>query len=180
MTTGNLSFYSPPVPDLGEITCEPQETSRGDKGVLALVRLGPAGNLYLYEPEKARELSAGGAKLIDIREADEHARERIPAAENTPLSRLSQLDASQAPAVIFHCRSGNRTSANAARLAQAAECPTYVLEGGIDAWRKAGLPVTVDRRQPLELMRQVQLVAGGLVLLGDVLLLMQMSKDVFG
>lgn len=126
-------------------------------------------SLTPVSPEKARELIAGGAKLIDIREADEHARERIPAAENTPLSRLSQLDASQAPAVIFHCRSGNRTSANAARLAQAAECPTYVLEGGIDAWRKAGLPVTVDRRQPLELMRQVQLVAGGLVLLGVIL-----------
>src|SRR3546814_8784676 len=43
---------------------------------------------------------------------------------------------------------------------------SYVLEGGIDAWRRAGLEVAADRRQPLELMRQVQLAAGGLVLLG--------------
>ena len=70
MTTGNLSFYSPPVPDLGEITCEPQETSRGDKGVLALVRLGPAGNLYLYEPEKARELLVAGIEALRILQPD--------------------------------------------------------------------------------------------------------------
>jgi rhodanese-related sulfurtransferase len=40
------------------------------------------------------------------------------------------------------------------------------MEGGIEAWRRAGLAVEVDRRQPLDLMRQVQLAAGGLVLLG--------------
>jgi len=126
-------------------------------------------SLTPVSPEKARELIVGGAKLIDIREADEHARERIAIAENAPLSRLDRLDVGRARAVIYHCRSGNRTSANAARLAQAAGCPTYVLDGGIDAWRKAGLPVTVDRRQPLELMRQVQLAAGALVLLGVLL-----------
>ena len=126
-------------------------------------------SLTPVSPEKARELIVGGAKLIDIREADEHARERILVAENVPLSRLDRLDVGRAPAVIYHCRSGNRTSANAARLAQAADCPAYVLDGGIDAWRRANLPVEVDRSQPLELMRQVQLAAGGLVLLGVLL-----------
>src|SRR3546814_12253779 len=66
----------------------------------------------------------------------------------------------------LHCRSGARTGANAARLVAATGAPCYVLEGGIDAWRRAGLEVAADRRQPLELMRQVQLAAGGLVLLG--------------
>lgn len=117
-------------------------------------------------PEKARELIAAGARLIDIREPDEHARERIAVAENVPMSRLDRLEAGPASAVVYHCRSGNRTASNAARLAGAADCPAYVLEGGLDAWRKAGLPVVVDKRQPLELMRQVQLAAGGLVLLG--------------
>jgi rhodanese-related sulfurtransferase len=46
---------------------------------------------------------------------------------------------------------------------------SYVLEGGIDAWRKAGLPVAVDRSQPIPTMRQVQIVAGSLVILGVVL-----------
>ena len=43
------------------------------------------------------------------------------------------------------------------------------LQGGIDAWKKAGLPVTVDRTAPIPVMRQVQIAAGGLVVLGAVL-----------
>ena len=126
-------------------------------------------SLTPVSPEKARELIVGGAKLIDIRDADEHARERIAIAENVPLSQIDRLNVGRAPGVIYHCRSGNRTAVNGARLAQAVDCPVYVLEGGIDAWRKAGLPVVADKSQPLELMRQVQLVAGGLVLLGVLL-----------
>lgn len=126
-------------------------------------------SLTPVSPEKARELIVGGAKLIDIRGADEHARERIAIAQNVPLSDLDQLAVGEAPAVIYHCRSGNRTEANAARLARAADCPAHVLDGGIDAWRQAGLPVVVDERQPLEIMRQVQLAAGALVLLGVLL-----------
>jgi rhodanese-related sulfurtransferase len=125
--------------------------------------------LQMISPAEARELMLRGAPLIDIREADEYARERISGAQNVPLSRMTKIDTSRATAVIFHCRSGARTAANTSRLADAASCPIYVLEGGLDAWRKAGLPVVTDRRQPLELMRQVQLAAGGLVLIGIVL-----------
>jgi rhodanese-related sulfurtransferase len=107
-----------------------------------------------------------GARLIDVREADEYAREHIAGAQNVALSGLAKIDANGAPALIFHCRSGTRTAANMARLADAASSPPYVLEGGLDAWRKAGLPVVADRSQPLEVMRQVQLTAGGLVLVG--------------
>ena len=46
---------------------------------------------------------------------------------------------------------------------------TYVLEGGIEAWKKAGLPTAVDRSQPIEINRQVQIAAGSLVLAGVVL-----------
>lgn len=45
----------------------------------------------------------------------------------------------------------------------------HVLAGGIDGWRAAGLPTQVNARAPLELMRQVQLAAGGLVLLSVLL-----------
>jgi rhodanese-related sulfurtransferase len=117
----------------------------------------------------ARRLLDQGAILVDVREADEHARERVPGAHSNPLSRLAPVDVPAGKAVIFHCRSGARTAANASRLAGAASCEAYVLEGGIDAWKKAGLPVAVDRRQPIEIMRQVQIVAGSLVLLGVVL-----------
>lgn len=123
--------------------------------------------LTTISPQKARDLIAQGAVLIDIREADEHARERISDARHHALSGLSRPLPAQADAVIFHCRSGNRTATHADRLAAAAAgCEAYALEGGIEAWKKAGLPVVQDRRQPLELQRQVQIAAGSLVALG--------------
>ncbi len=124
-------------------------------------------------PEQARRLIEEGAILIDIREADEHARERIPGAHHLALSRLDEADLAvhQGKPVIFHCRSGARTMSNAGRLADrfGGDCDAYVVEGGLDAWRKAGLPVAADRRAPLELQRQVQIGAGSLALLGTLL-----------
>lgn len=117
-------------------------------------------------PADAQAAIKAGATLVDIRAADEHAREHIAGAVNMPLDRL---DCSALPegAVIFHCRSGMRTRSNADALAAAAQSrPCYILDGGIDNWRACGQATTVDRKQPLELMRQVQLAAGGLVLLG--------------
>ena len=45
----------------------------------------------------------------------------------------------------------------------------FLVEGGLDAWRDVGLPVTVDRSQPIEVQRQVQIVAGGVGLAGSLL-----------
>jgi rhodanese-related sulfurtransferase len=130
-------------------------------------------NLRTITPQEARRLIEDGAVLVDIREADEHARERIPGARNVPLSALdrARLTAPTGKAVIFHCRSGARTQGNAAQLAAAADdsCEILLVEGGLDAWRKAGLPVSVDRGQPIELQRQVQIGAGGLAFTGTVL-----------
>jgi len=128
-------------------------------------------HLQTITPERAAELVRQGAVLVDIREADEHAREHIPSARHFALSRLGKEKpaAAQSGIVIFHCRSGMRTSANAAALAANTACDAYMLEGGLEAWKKAGLPVAVDRKQPIEIIRQVQIGAGSLVLLGVVL-----------
>lgn len=122
--------------------------------------------LPIISPMNAQRLIDQGAILVDIREAEEHARERVPGARHEPLSRLGAVRTGGAPSVIFHCRSGARTAANASRLGAAADCDAFVLEGGLDAWKKAGLPVHVDRSQPIEIMRQVQITAGSLVVLG--------------
>src|SRR5690349_1957272 len=99
--------------------------------------------------EAARLLREDGATLVDVREPDEHARERIPGARNLPLSRLeeAELAVQEGKPVLFHCRSGARTQGNAARLAaKAGLCEAYVVEGGLDGWKRAGLPVAADRR----------------------------------
>lgn len=117
-------------------------------------------------PNAVAQLLREGAALVDVREPDEHARARIPGAVSQPLSQPG-LAPPAGSVVVYHCRSGARTAAHAAALAaRAGGTRAFLLEGGLDAWRQAGLPIAEDRRQPIELMRQVQITAGGLVLLG--------------
>jgi rhodanese-related sulfurtransferase len=108
--------------------------------------------------------------LADIREPDEYARESIPGARLVPLSQLDSHDLAREcdHPVVFHCKSGNRTASHrlAAKIGDA-----YVLAGGLDGWKAAGLATNVDRSVPIDLMRQVQISAGSLVLLGVALAL---------
>ncbi|NLS25554.1 Inner membrane protein YgaP [Sphingomonas sp. S2M10] len=135
--------------------------------------------LVALSPDDTRAALDAGARLVDIRGADEHARACIPGALHLPIERIGELTRDGRP-VIFHCRTGMRTAAHAARLrAAAGEAPAYVLAGGIDAWRTAGHPVLADRSQPLEIMRQVQITAGTLVLIG-VLLGLFVAPGFFG
>ncbi len=120
--------------------------------------------LRFVSPAQARELAASGARLVDIREVNEFTRARLPGSENHPLDKLVPFDG--AVPVVFHCRSGARTAANAQRLAACCAGEGYVLDGGLEAWRKAGLPVIDNRAAPLETMRQVQIAAGLLILAG--------------
>ena len=103
-------------------------------------------NLKTISPDEAATLVRDGAVLIDIREANEHANENIPGARH---HALSQIDAKH-PAregdtvLIYHCRSGARTRMNAKRLAAAAgDREVYLLGGGIEEWKRAGLPTSV-------------------------------------
>jgi rhodanese-related sulfurtransferase len=115
---------------------------------------------------KSRELT-----LIDIREPDEFAREHIDGAVSLPLSRLEagHVALRGATPVAFTCRTGMRTNSNCARLAAHVGEPAFVLEGGLEGWKKAGLATRADQKAPLEIMRQVQITAGSIVVLGVVL-----------
>jgi rhodanese-related sulfurtransferase len=119
----------------------------------------------------AELLKDGRAVLVDIREPDEFARGRIRGALSRPLSILESqgLGLTGDAPVVFTCRSGMRTRAHQARLAAALGGPAHLLEGGLDAWAAAGLPLDADAKAPLEVMRQVQISAGLLVLAGVIL-----------
>lgn len=85
-------------------------------------------SIGIVSPREAQALIAQGAKLIDVRDADEYLREHIPHAQLAPLSQLEQgaLPANlRAEQIIFHCQSGKRTSSNAAKL-QAVAAPAQV------------------------------------------------------
>ena len=128
--------------------------------------------LHKLSPQQVRErLDAGLAVLVDIREPDEFARSHIKGAQSQPLSVWEKAHLSVDPDadVIFTCRSGMRTAGACDRLAVRVSGDAFVLDGGLNAWEKAGLPLETNADAPLEIMRQVQIAAGSLVLIGVVL-----------
>jgi rhodanese-related sulfurtransferase len=95
-------------------------------------------------PQQVAELlSTHQIVLIDVREPEEYAAQRIAGALLFP---LSTLDARALPPdgprrVVFQCGSGKRSATAAqARLAAGAARAAH-LTGGIGAWKAAGLPV---------------------------------------
>ena len=110
--------------------------------------------------------------LVDVREDYEHAAERIDGAVNRPLSKFDPKAISEEAGdrdVVFHCRSGSRSSKAADRYTQIGES-AYNLSGGIEGWKQAGQPVQRSASAPkLDIMRQVQLTIGLLTILGTAL-----------
>jgi rhodanese-related sulfurtransferase len=96
----------------------------------------------LTAEEVAEGLKAGDILLIDVREPNETAIERIPGAILAPLSMFDPDDIPDpgGRTVVFSCASGIR-SIKAAEIAQAAGRPFNAhLAGGLKAWKAAGLP----------------------------------------
>lgn len=116
-------------------------------------------------------IEEGKAVLIDVRESDEYIKEHVPEAHLVPLSGFNPEDFPQEheKIAIFHCMSGGRTEASAGRILSSGFREVYQLDGGLKAWRKAGLPVNENKHAPISIMRQVQITAGSLVVLGVVL-----------
>lgn len=111
---------------------------------------------------------AGDAVLVDIREADEYAREHIPGAHSAP---LSSFDGFRPPPgktriAVFHCQSGNRTQQASEKIAASGYGEVFLMEGGMQEWKRGGHAVNVNRKAPISIMRQVQIIAGSLALLG--------------
>ena len=109
--------------------------------------------------------------LVDVREADEYASERIDGAILVPLSNFApqQISRNSDKQLVLYCRSGNRSAQAAAKLLDAGYAEVTHLKGGLMAWRSQGMPITANKNAPISIMRQVQIVAGSLVFFGTVL-----------
>lgn len=120
--------------------------------------------------ELDRWLAGGDAVLVDVRENFEHAAEHIEGAEHVPLATLEPETLKhrhQATRVVFQCRTGGRSAKAAGRFDGD---PSYHLAGGIEAWKDSGrLTVKAPGGPPIDVMRQVQITAGSLILIGVVL-----------
>lgn len=110
-------------------------------------------------------------KIFDIRESDEYQREHIIGAQNIPLSNLENYDFGNIKDanIVFYCQAGNRTMQCEPRLQRLPFQKAMILDGGISAWKKIGCAVAKNEKAPLPIMRQVQIIAGILIILGVLL-----------
>ena len=94
-------------------------------------------------PQQAAELlRAGDAQLVDVRELYEHDAGRITGSMHIELELLPSEAAvlERERPILFYCRSGSR-SALAAEAFAASGYDARNLDGGLEAWVGAGLPI---------------------------------------
>ncbi len=94
-------------------------------------------------PAQLRDaLASGEVLLVDVREPNEYAFERIHGALLYP---LSTFDPKAIPSgdckLVVQCAGGARSMRAAQALVAAGHKRVVNLEGGINAWKAAGLPL---------------------------------------
>ena len=118
-------------------------------------------------------LQSGEAVLIDVRSPEEFRDEHIAYALSVPLDTIETgfgtLNIPPNRTILFHCLKGTRGQMACERVNGLGTCKNKILniEGGIDAWQAAGLPVIAERikKTSLSLFRQVQIIVGFLIAL---------------
>lgn len=103
----------------------------------ALIELDPA-TVHAW-------LQAGEAVLVDVREEEEFAEERIDGALLLPMSdfELNTWPSFPDRKVIIACLGGVRSAAIGNRLLLAGHAWVSHLKGGLNAWKDAGLPTVI-------------------------------------
>ena len=125
--------------------------------------------LRLSPYELNAQLPSGRLSIVDVREPMEFAGGHIAGSRNIPLAQLAEAPLPEGPLVVV-CQSGARSERGVAVLGRRGLTAGVTdLEGGLIAWQAAQLPLERRKGAPLPLMRQVQIAAGSLVLLGVIL-----------
>ncbi len=90
--------------------------------------------------------------------------------KHVPLQSLGSSIGSMSGQESYYvlCRTGHRATMAAMRLLQNGFANVSVIEGGIKAWDKANLPIN-KTAGPISLERQVRIIAGGLIVIGSLL-----------
>lgn len=113
-------------------------------------------------------LDDGSADLIDVRETDEFVEEHINRAKNIPLRIVDneQLVGCKRK-IVVQCKSGKRGEEACLKLKQqCSDLDLSNLEGGITQWKTEKFETVASGNLPI--MRQVQIIAGALIVIGGV------------
>lgn len=125
------------------------------------------------DPKTANDwLRKNEAILIDVRDPEEYNAMHISYAHLVPVGtiEINKLPDCRNKKVIVHCKLGKRGGMACEKLlSENPNLDVYNIEGGIDQWKQCGLPVEINKNAPIDIMRQVQIAAGILVLVGVIL-----------
>ncbi len=94
--------------------------------------------------QATQTINRGKTLVLDISTAEEFAAGHLRDAKNIPLadlaSRVGELDKFKAKTVIVTCQSGARADKAVKLLTAAGFTDAVALDGGLVAWKAAGLP----------------------------------------
>jgi len=105
--------------------------------------------------------------VVDVRTAAEVHSERpdIPNLKNFSLNQVDTFDVPTDEAVYFICQTGNRSGQACQHLITKGLTNVISVEGGLTAWKQNQYP-TVKTQGVFPVMRQVQIAAGSMILIG--------------
>lgn len=107
-------------------------------------------------------------RILDVRTPSEFENAHITGAYNVPLDQLNEhaheVRAARGQVVVI-CQSGQRAQRAETLLKTAGMANVHVLDGGMNAWTRAGFEVRRIRAR-VSLERQVRMVAGSLAAIG--------------
>lgn len=91
------------------------------------------------------------AVILDVREAGEFTASHMPGARNIPFKsleeRMAELESLKEKCLLLVCASGARSGYAYARLEKLGFTKLNCLEGGVDAWQRAGLPLIRSKKK---------------------------------
>jgi rhodanese-related sulfurtransferase len=126
-------------------------------------------NIALISPAEA---SISNALFLDVREPEEHAQGHIASSVLLPLAQVDPTVVGRMlrgeRRCIVVCKGGTRALKAAQMLGGAGIPNLSVLEGGIDAWTAAGLPIKAGSGG-VSIQSQTRTIAGCMVLAGALL-----------
>ena len=115
-------------------------------GIMLLWPMVASGGKGVSPQTATMMMNREDAVVVDVREDGEWSSGHIPNARHIPLSRLDKglddLGKHKERPIVVCCASGNRSMMACSKLRKAGFDKVFNLNGGIGAWRDAGLPVS--------------------------------------
>ncbi len=99
----------------------------------------------LSAAEATQLINRRNAVVVDLRGAAEYAGGHLPQARHVEFAELQakigQIAKNKATPVLLVCQTGQQSHKAVRIAAEAGYTEVHVLQGGVDAWQQAGMPV---------------------------------------